>query len=96
MHLFAEVYQFIRGNFLTWLVEFLPEIEVFLAGTRANVTYINSTEIYASIPPLNLTMYQNMSFFNADGGWFLAQDAVFYTMDCPHVGMTQIGGYFMI
>jgi hypothetical protein len=51
-----------------------------------NLSVVSTAGARLYTPPLNLSLYQNVSLVSPDGGWGFAQDAMFYTDDCPFEG----------
>jgi len=51
-----------------------------------NVTWYSRQHITANTPWI-AAGYHNVTLRNPDGGWVVQQDALFFSEDCPFVGM---------
>jgi hypothetical protein len=64
---------------------------VYFGGQAVlNSTWFSASLLKMTAPPLNQSMYQNVTMFNPDGGWSHTVNAVFYTNNCPVEGMCLV------
>ena len=79
------------------LDDFLPGVRVWVAGVEIrNITWVDTETLKFNSPPLNVSLYQNVSFVSPDGGFGLSVDAAFYTDDCPFEGLLFLSVFVWI